>query len=47
MHQVEHHFAQEHVFQCPKCGWIVLGAQVLKRLIEVRVGSRIVFVLSV
>jgi len=47
MHQVEHHFAQEHVFKSPECGRIVLGTQVLKRLIEVRVGSRIVFVLSV
>jgi len=47
MHQIEHHFAKEHVFECAECGRIVLGTQVLERLIEVRVGSRVVFVLSV
>ena len=47
MHQVEHHFAKEHVFECAERGRIVLGTQVLKRLIEVRVGGRVVFVLSV
>ncbi len=47
MHQVEHHFAQKHVLECPECGRIILGTQVLERLIEVRIGSRIVLVLSV
>lgn len=47
MHQVEHHFAKEHVFECAECGRIVLGTQVLERLIKVRVGSRVVFVLRV
>lgn len=47
MYQVEHHFAKEHVFECAKCGRIVLGTQVLERLIEVRVGSCVVLVLSV
>ena len=47
MHQVEHHFAKEHVFECAKCGRIVLGTQVLERLIEVGVGGRVVFVLGV
>jgi hypothetical protein len=45
MHQVDHHFAQEHAFETPECGRIRLGAQVLKRLIKVNVGSGIVFVL--
>lgn len=47
MHQIEHHFAKEHVFECAECGRIILGTQVLERLIEVRVGSRVVFVLGV
>ena len=47
MHQVKHHFAKEHIFECAECGRIVLGTQVLERLIEVRVGSRVVFVFSV
>lgn len=46
MHQVEHHFAKEHVFECAECGRIVLGTQILERLIEVGVGSRVVLVLS-
>ena len=46
MHQVEHYFAKEHVFERAECGWIVLGTQVLERLIEIRVGSRVVLVLS-
>ena len=40
MHQVEHHFSK---FDRLVCGRIPLGAQVLKRLIEVGVGSPIVF----
>lgn len=47
MHQVEHHFAQEHVFERTKRRRIVLRAQVLKRLVEVRIRCRIVFVLGV
>jgi hypothetical protein len=47
MHQVEHHFAKEHVFERAECGWIVLRTQVLECLIKVRVGSGVVFVLSV
>jgi len=47
MHQVKHHFAKEHVFECAECRRVVLGTQVLERLIEVRVGSRVVFVLGV
>ena len=44
MHQVEHHFSK---FDRLVCGRIPLGAQVLKRLIEVGVGSPIVFFLNV
>lgn len=47
MHQIEHHFAKEHVLERAECGRIILGTQILERLIEVRVGSRVVFVLSV
>lgn len=47
MHQIEHHFAKEHVLERAKCGRIILGTQILECLVEVRVGSRVVFVLSV
>jgi hypothetical protein len=47
MHQVEHHFAEEHILERPKRRRIILGTQILKRLVEVRVCCRIVFVLRV
>ena len=43
-HEVEHDFTQEHIFESAECRWVVLRTQVLKRLIEVRVGRRVVLV---
>ena len=43
-HEVEHDFTQEHIFESAERGWVVLRTQVLKRLIEVRVGRRVVLV---
>ena len=43
-HEVEHDFTQEHIFKSAERRWVVLRTQVLKRLIEVRVGRRVVLV---
>ena len=44
-YEVEHDFAQKHVLEGTECARVVLRAQVLERLEEVRVCSRIVFIL--
>ena len=46
-YQVKHDFAKQHVLERSERTWIVLRAQVLKRLIEVGICGRVVLVLSV
>ena len=43
-HEVEHDLTQEHIFERAKRRWVVLRTQVLERLVEVRVGRRVVLV---
>ena len=46
-YQVKHDFAKQHVLERSERTWIVLRAQVLKRLIEVGICGRVVLVLCV